>query len=261
MARQADARTARRQARDRQGTARGEGGCRRTPAVGPRRNPRAPRECGHGAQDGGRRAAGGQVSTMPTAQAFDAEGKGTGSVELPADVFGITPHAAVMHEALLAHIAGRGEDAAGNRCAGRDTCAVGLEPPACHRAAGHVAADPRDPDGRLCGAHTTGGGGGGRGVRAMTDPRTVIRRPILTEKSMRGTEAGRYTFEVTAAANKPAIEDAVQRLFHVQVMKANTITSPGRQRRRGQQYTHTFGYKKAVVTLAPGQKIDLETLT
>src|SRR5205809_3674767 len=107
MARQADARTARRQARDRQGTARGEGGCRRTPAVGPRRNPRAPREWGHGAQDGGRRAAGGQVSTMPTAQAFDAEGKGTGSVELPADVFGITPHAAVMHEALLAHLANR----------------------------------------------------------------------------------------------------------------------------------------------------------
>ena len=44
---------------------------------------------------------------MPTAQAFDAEGKGTGSVELPADVFGITPHAAVMHEALLAHLANR----------------------------------------------------------------------------------------------------------------------------------------------------------
>jgi len=44
---------------------------------------------------------------MPTAQVFDAEGKGTGSVELPADVFGITPHAAVMHEALLAHLANR----------------------------------------------------------------------------------------------------------------------------------------------------------
>lgn len=95
----------------------------------------------------------------------------------------------------------------------------------------------------------------------MTDPRAVIRRPILTEKSMRGTEAGRYTFEVTAAANKPAIKDAVQRLFNVQVMKVNTITIPGRQRRRGQHYVHTSGYKKAVVTLAPGQKIDLETLT
>src|SRR5207249_1471913 len=134
-----------------------------------------------------------------------------------------------------AETAGRGEDAAGDRCAGRDTCAVGLEPPACHRAAGHVAADPRDPDGRLCGTHTTGGGGGGRGVRAMTDPRTVIRRPILTEKSMRGTVAGTYTFEVTAAANKPAIKDAVQRLFHVQVMKVNTITIPGRQPRRAGQ--------------------------
>jgi large subunit ribosomal protein L23 len=95
----------------------------------------------------------------------------------------------------------------------------------------------------------------------MTDPREVIRRPILTEKSMRGTEAGTYTFEVTAAANKPAIKDAVQRLFNVRVMRVNTITIHGRQRRRGQHYIHTTGFKKAVVKLMPGQKIDLETLT
>lgn len=44
---------------------------------------------------------------MPTAQVFDAEGKGTGSVELPAAVFGITPHTAVVHEALLAQLANR----------------------------------------------------------------------------------------------------------------------------------------------------------
>lgn len=95
----------------------------------------------------------------------------------------------------------------------------------------------------------------------MTDPRVVIRRPILTEKSTRGTEIGKYTFEVTAGVNKLAIKDAVQRLFHVRVMKVNTITIPGRQRRRGQHYIQTSGYKKAVVTLAPGQKIDLETLS
>jgi len=95
----------------------------------------------------------------------------------------------------------------------------------------------------------------------MTDPRSVIRRPILTEKSMRGTEAGKYTFEVSADANKMAIKDAVQQLFNVRVRKVNTITIPGRQRRRGQHYVRTSGYRKAVVTLAPGQKIDLETLT
>ncbi len=95
----------------------------------------------------------------------------------------------------------------------------------------------------------------------MTDPRVVVRRPILTEKSMRGTETGKYTFEVAPEANKPAIRDAVQRLFNVRVLRVNTITIPGRLRRRGQHYLHTSGYKKAVVTLAPGQKIDLETLT
>src|SRR5256712_13690536 len=95
----------------------------------------------------------------------------------------------------------------------------------------------------------------------MTDPRVVIRRPILTEKSMRGTEAGRYTFEVTAAANKPAIKDAVQRLFNVRVMKVHTITIHGRQRRRGQHYIHTSGVKKAGGTLAPGPKVGLEKLT
>ncbi len=95
----------------------------------------------------------------------------------------------------------------------------------------------------------------------MTDPRIVIRRPILTEKSMRGTEASKYTFEVSSDANKLAIKDAVQQLFNVRVRKVNTIRIPGRQRRRGQHYVRTTGYRKAVVTLAPGQKIDLETLT
>lgn len=95
----------------------------------------------------------------------------------------------------------------------------------------------------------------------MTDPRIVIRRPIMTEKSMRGTETGKYTFEVSSDANKLAIKDAVQQLFNVRVRKVNTITIPGRQRRRGQHYVRTTGYRKAVVTLVPGQKIDLETIT
>ncbi len=95
----------------------------------------------------------------------------------------------------------------------------------------------------------------------MTDPRTIIRRPILTEKSTRGNEAGKYTFEVSGDANKPMIRDAVQQLFRVRVTKVNMIRIPGRQRRRGQHYVRTTGYKKAVVTLAAGQKIDLETLS
>ncbi len=95
----------------------------------------------------------------------------------------------------------------------------------------------------------------------MTDPREVIRRPILTEKSMRGSQIGKYTFEVAPGATKPQIKEAVQRLFRVTVVKVNTLRIPGRTRRRGQHYVRIPGYRKAVVTLAPGQKIDLEAFT
>jgi len=94
----------------------------------------------------------------------------------------------------------------------------------------------------------------------MNDPRTVIRRPIVTEKSMRGTTLGKYTFEVDRASPKPVIRDAVQRLFRVRVTKVNVITIPGRQRRRGQRYYREAALRKAIVTLAAGDKIDLEKL-
>jgi large subunit ribosomal protein L23 len=94
-----------------------------------------------------------------------------------------------------------------------------------------------------------------------TDTRAVIRRPVLTEKSMRGQEDRKYTFEVAAGANKLTIKDAVERLFTVTVTKVNTVTIPGRMKRRGARTFRASGYKKAIVTLAPGQKIDLETMT
>ena len=89
----------------------------------------------------------------------------------------------------------------------------------------------------------------------------IIRRPILTEKSLRGNEGGKYTFEVAPEANKLEIKQAVQGIFSVRVRKVNVINIPGRLRRRGR---HTFkgpGIRKAIVTLAAGQKIDLESLT
>ena len=94
----------------------------------------------------------------------------------------------------------------------------------------------------------------------MNDPRDVIRRPIVTEKSMRGTTIGKYTFEVAGGSTKPVIRDAVQRLFGVRVTKVNVIATPGRQRRRGQHYYREPGRRKAIVTLAQGDKIDLEKL-
>ena len=94
----------------------------------------------------------------------------------------------------------------------------------------------------------------------MNDPRDVVRRPIVTEKSMRGTTMNKYTFEVDRESPKPVIRDAVQRLFKVRVTKVNVITIPGRQRRRGRHYYREAALRKAIVTLAEGDKIDLEKL-
>jgi large subunit ribosomal protein L23 len=95
----------------------------------------------------------------------------------------------------------------------------------------------------------------------MNDPREVIRRPIVTEKSMRGTTMDKYTFQVDDASSKPVIREAVERLFRVRVTKVNVIRIHGRQRRRGQHHYREAGYRKAIVTLASGDKIDLEKLT
>ncbi len=93
------------------------------------------------------------------------------------------------------------------------------------------------------------------------EPREVIRRPILTEKSMRGAEAGKYTFEVAPGYNKLAIKAAVEQLFGVRVARVNVLNIPGRVRRRGQHRYRVGGRRKAIVTLRPGDKIDLESLT
>ena len=94
----------------------------------------------------------------------------------------------------------------------------------------------------------------------MIDPREVIRRPIVTEKSMRGTAINKYTFEVDRTSPKPVIREAVQRLFKVKVTKVNVISIPGRERRRGQHRYQEPAFRKAIVTLAEGDKIDLEKL-
>ncbi len=94
----------------------------------------------------------------------------------------------------------------------------------------------------------------------MTDYRQVLRRAVVTEKSMRGVEAGKYTFEVARDATKPQIREAVERVFGVRVVKVNTVRVPGKTKRRGRHTYRTPERKKAVVTLAAGQKIDLEKL-
>ena len=85
----------------------------------------------------------------------------------------------------------------------------------------------------------------------------VIRRPIISEKSTALAEvAGRYAFEVALKANKQEIKDAVQRLFNVKVRDVRTMVMHGKVKRVGRFETKRSNWKKALVTLVEGQKID-----
>lgn len=85
----------------------------------------------------------------------------------------------------------------------------------------------------------------------------VVKRPIISEKSTALAEvAGRYAFEVAHQANKLEIKDAVQRLFNVKVREVRTMMMHGKVKRSGQFFGKRPNWKKAIVTLAEGQKID-----
>lgn len=93
----------------------------------------------------------------------------------------------------------------------------------------------------------------------MSDPRSVIIRPVVSEKSYALLDQGVYTFVVAPDANKVEIRHAVESIFGVNVVKVNTLNRPGkRKRNRGRA---TFGKradtKRAIVTLASGQTIPI----
>ena len=85
----------------------------------------------------------------------------------------------------------------------------------------------------------------------------VLRRPLITEKGTALQEVDKYTFEVATAANKLEIKQAVEVTFGVNVLDVNTMRVRGHRRRFGRQMTPgmTAAWKKAVVTLRPGQTI------
>ena len=85
----------------------------------------------------------------------------------------------------------------------------------------------------------------------------VIKRPIISEKSTALAEVGgRYAFEVAPQANKTEIKDAVQRLFNVRVRQVRTMVMHGKVKRTARALTKQTNWKKAIVTLGEGQKID-----
>jgi large subunit ribosomal protein L23 len=84
----------------------------------------------------------------------------------------------------------------------------------------------------------------------------VLHRPIITEKSTALQERGKYTFEVAHDANKQQIKQAVELAFKVEVARVNVMTMPAKWRGPGRRRGQTSPWKKAVVTLKPGQKIE-----
>ena len=90
------------------------------------------------------------------------------------------------------------------------------------------------------------------------NPYDVIIRPVMTEKTAGLMEEGnKVVFRVRKEANKNQIRDAVEQLFGVKVSSVNTIKMPGREKRQGRFVGRRNGYKKAVITLADGQVLDL----
>lgn len=90
----------------------------------------------------------------------------------------------------------------------------------------------------------------------MKDPRQVVIRPIVSEKSYEMIEHNRYTFEVDKEAKKPEIAQAVQDIFNVTVTNVNTMRVNGKPRRVRYNKGLTRSWKKAVVTLKDGDHIE-----
>ncbi len=93
----------------------------------------------------------------------------------------------------------------------------------------------------------------------MNDPRDVIIRPVVSEKSYALLDEGVYTFVVAGEANKIEIRQAVESIFNVRVAKVNTMNRKGKRKRNRRTFTYgtRSDTKRAIVTLAEGDRIDL----
>jgi len=92
----------------------------------------------------------------------------------------------------------------------------------------------------------------------MKDPRAVLLRPLMTEKSMQQKDdLNAVTFQVALDANKIEIRQAVEKVFNVKVSSVKTQSREGKWKRMGRFEGRRPNWKKAVVKLAPGHKIEL----
>ena len=95
----------------------------------------------------------------------------------------------------------------------------------------------------------------------MTTIYDVIRRPLVTEKSSyQSGKLGQYTFEVASDATRTMVKDAIEVLFDVNVVRVNILNAPGKRGRRARSrrlLVRKSGFKKAIVTLAEGQTLEI----
>jgi len=90
----------------------------------------------------------------------------------------------------------------------------------------------------------------------FTDPRDVIDRPVISEKSYGLLDQNKYTFLVHPQANKTQIKIAVQQIFNVKVLDVNTVNRDGKRKRTRTGFGKRKDTKRAIVTLAPGDRIE-----
>ena len=89
------------------------------------------------------------------------------------------------------------------------------------------------------------------------NPRDILLRPVVSEKSYGLLDEGKYTFVVAPGANKTQIKQAVEEVFRVKVTGVNTLNRPGKRRRTRFGWGKRVDTKRAIVTLAEGDRIDI----
>lgn len=92
---------------------------------------------------------------------------------------------------------------------------------------------------------------------SMSSVYNIISKPHVSEKSTDLAEINQYTFEVFPNMNKNKVKEAVETIYGVDVLSVNMINVPGKKRRMGKSEGFKKGYKKAMVTIKAGQKIEI----
>ena len=91
----------------------------------------------------------------------------------------------------------------------------------------------------------------------MSNPRSIIQEPVITEKATILREANKYAFRVHSKANKIQIRQAVEEIFSVKVQSVRTVKVPSKPKRQGLYQGRRAGWKKAYVTLKAGDSIEI----